>query len=84
MENKQKVAITESSSGIAQHEDAVLKASMQFFAEEILPYFNIKGKVVSFGPTEIVQLELHKQFQILFHKYIFLLKLKDYNKHHLF
>ena len=63
MENKQKVAITESSSGIAQHEDAVLKASMQFFADEILPYFNIEGKVVSFGPTEIVQLELHKQFQ---------------------
>ena len=64
MEKKNKDTLPESpSSGIVQHEDAVLKASMQFFAEEILPYFNIEGKVVSFGPTEIVQLELHKQFQ---------------------
>lgn len=64
MEKKNKDALPESPSpGIAQHEDAVLKASMQFFAEEILPYFKIEGKVVSFGPTEIVQLELHKQFQ---------------------
>ena len=39
------------SSGIQQHEDAVLKTSMQFFADELLPYFNIKGKVVSFAPT---------------------------------
>ena len=48
-------------SGIQQHEDAVLKTSMQFFAEELLPYFNIKGKVVSFAPTELVHLDLQKQ-----------------------
>ncbi len=63
MEKKHKDTLPESPSGIVQHEDAVLKASMQFFAEEILPYFKIEGKVVSFGPTEIVHLELHKQFQ---------------------
>ena len=51
------------SSGIQQHEDAVLKTSMQFFAEELLPYLKIKGKVVSFAPTELVHLELQKLFQ---------------------
>lgn len=50
-------------SGIQQHEDAVLKTSMQFFADELLPYLNIKGKVVSFAPTELVHLELQKLFQ---------------------
>ena len=64
MEKKKQDTITMSStSNIVQHEDAVLKASMQFFAEEILPYLGIEGKVISFGPTEIVHLELHKQFQ---------------------
>ena len=50
-------------SGIQQHEDAVLKTSMQFFAEDLFPYFGIKGKVVSFAPTELVHLELQKLFQ---------------------
>lgn len=45
-------------SSIQQHEDAVLKTSMQFFAEELLPYLKIKGKAVSFAPTELVHLEL--------------------------
>ena len=36
---------------------------MQFFADELLPYLNIKGKVVSFAPTELVHLELQKLFQ---------------------
>lgn len=46
-----------------QIEDAALKTTMQFFADELLPYFNIKGKVVGFGPTELVRLELQKLFQ---------------------
>ena len=50
-------------SGIWQHEDAVLKTSMHFFAEELFPYFGIQGKVVSFAPTELVHLELQKLFQ---------------------
>ena len=50
-------------SDIRQHEDGVLKTSMQFFAEELLPYFNVEGKVVSFAPTELVHLELQKLFQ---------------------
>lgn len=48
---------------VYQHEDAVLKTSMQFFAEELLPYLGIGGKVVSFAPTELVHLELQKLFQ---------------------
>lgn len=51
------------SSGIQQHEDAVLKICMQFFAEDLFPYLNIQGKVVSFAPTELVHLELQKLFQ---------------------
>lgn len=47
-------------SGIQQHEDAALKISMQFFADELLPYFGIEGKVVAFAPTELVHLELKK------------------------
>lgn len=46
-----------------QREDAVLKTTMQFFAEELLPFFHIDGKVVGFGPTELVHLELQKLFE---------------------
>lgn len=46
-----------------QIEDAALKTTMQFFADELLPYFDIEGKVVGFGPTELVRLELQKLFQ---------------------
>ena len=64
MEKKNKTMLSQyQSSDIGQHEDAVLKMSMQFFADELLPYFNIKGKVVSFAPTELVHLELQKLFQ---------------------
>ena len=48
---------------VQQHEDAILKTSMQFFAEEMLPYFGIEGKVASFAPTELVHLEIKKQYQ---------------------
>ena len=64
MEKKNETMLSEyQSSNVGQHEDAVLKTSMQFFADELLPYFNIKGKVVSFAPTELVHLELQKLFQ---------------------
>ena len=64
MEKKNKKELPEYvGSSIGQHEDAVLKTSMQFFAEELLPYLGIEGKVVSFAPTEIVHLELQKLFQ---------------------
>ena len=46
-----------------QAEDAALKTTMQFFADELLPYFHIEGKVIGFGPTELVRLELQKLFQ---------------------
>ena len=50
-------------SSYTQQEDASLKISMQFFADELLPYLGIKGKVVAFAPTELVHLELQKLFQ---------------------
>lgn len=46
-----------------QHEDIALKLSTQFFAQELLPYFGIGGKVVAIAPTELVQIELHRQNQ---------------------
>lgn len=46
-----------------QHEDIALKLSTQFFAQELLPYLGIDGKVVAIAPTELVQIELHRQNQ---------------------
>lgn len=46
-----------------QHEDAVLKLSAQFFAAEIFPYLKIEGKVVGIAPTELVQVEIYRQYQ---------------------
>ena len=50
-------------SAVQQHEDAALKTSMQFFAKELLPYFNIEGDVVAFAPTELIQLDISRLFQ---------------------
>ncbi len=50
-ENIEKVPVTEEkenaggNSVIQQHEDTALKTAMAFFADELLPYFGIKGKV---------------------------------------
>ena len=54
---------TKEENDVYQHEDGVLKAASKFFADEMLSYFNIEGKVVGFAPTEEVILELHKMFQ---------------------
>ena len=46
-----------------QHEDVALKVATLFFGQELLPRFGITGKVVGIAPTELVQIELHKQNQ---------------------
>ncbi len=46
-----------------QHEDAALKVTMWFFAEELLPYFGIREKVAGFAPTESVSFQISKQYQ---------------------
>ena len=46
-----------------QVEDAALKTMVQFFGDELLPYFHIEGEVDHIGPTEIVHLELKKLHQ---------------------
>lgn len=46
-----------------QVEDAALKTMVQFFGDELLPYFHIEGEVDHIGPTEIVHLELKKLYQ---------------------
>lgn len=53
----------ELSDELQQQEDAALKVAMQAFAEELLPYLGIQGKVIGIAPTEIVHLELKKLFQ---------------------
>lgn len=52
-----------SGSNVSQHEAAALKVMMQFFADEILPFLGISGKVVSIAPTESIYLELKKQYE---------------------
>ena len=46
-----------------QQEDAALKASMQFFAEELLPLLGIQKKAIAIAPTELVHLDLKKLYQ---------------------
>ena len=54
-ENIEKVPVTEEkenaggNSAIQQHEDTALKTAMAFFADELLPYFGIEGKVAGSG-----------------------------------
>lgn len=53
----------ENLSHAVQHEDAAMKAMMQFFADELLEYFGIEGKAVSAAPTESIYLELKKLYE---------------------
>lgn len=46
-----------------QQEDAALKISMNFFADELLPYLGIEGRVIAIAPTESVHLQVKKLFQ---------------------
>lgn len=46
-----------------QHEDAALKTMMRFFADEVLPFLGIDGKVVGLGTTELVRLEVKKFYE---------------------
>lgn len=58
-----KTLCPENPSDIHQQEDAALKTCMQFFADELLPYLGIKGRVITFAPTELIHLDLKKLFQ---------------------
>lgn len=60
---KQKNQESNATSSSVQHEDVVLKTSMNFFADILLPYFKIEGKVVAFAPTELIHLDVQKLFQ---------------------
>lgn len=62
-EEKVEKAQEKEPSKASQQEDAVLKTTIHFFAEEMLPYFNIQGKVKGIAPTELVYLELKKLYQ---------------------
>ncbi|MBQ2901260.1 MAG: hypothetical protein IJE49_05375 [Agathobacter sp.] len=46
-----------------QAEDAALKVMHDYFAEVLLPYWNIPGIVDHVAPTESIYLELRKQYQ---------------------
>ncbi len=46
-----------------QHEDAALKTVFLYFAEELLPYFGIRQKVVGAAATELVKLDLEKFYE---------------------
>ena len=61
---KEEISVTkEEKSSVYQHEDAIMKSMMQFFANELLPYLGIHEKVIGIAPTESTILEFHKYFQ---------------------
>lgn len=63
MEFLEKVFAEENENKTWQHEDAVMKTMMNFFADELLPYLKIEGKAVAVAPTELVHIELKKLYQ---------------------
>lgn len=63
MEEKREEVFEQLEKSVVQHEDAALKTMMQFFAEELLPIWNIEGKVKAFAPTELVHLDITKLYQ---------------------
>lgn len=62
-ENEKTKEVGEVAFKASQHEDAALKTAMHFFAEELLLFWGIEGKVVGFAPTEQVHLEIQKLYQ---------------------
>ena len=52
MGNERKKCVQKTKKQAAQHEDAAMKVVMQYFAEDLLPYWGIHGKVKSIAPTE--------------------------------
>ena len=62
-DKKQKKDLANVGSQNTQQEDAAMKTLALFFAEELFPLVNIKGKVKRVAPTEIVHLELKKMYQ---------------------
>ena len=54
---------THNTNDYSQQEDAALKTAMQFFATDLLPFFQISGSVKGIAPTELISLELKKLFQ---------------------
>lgn len=43
-------------------EDSILKLASEMFAEQLVPYFGIQAKVVSAVPTELVTLNISRQY----------------------
>ena len=62
-DEKQKKELANVRGQNAQHEDAAMKTLALFFAEELFPLLDIKGKVKRVAHTEIVHLELKKLYQ---------------------
>ena len=48
---------------VQQQEDTALKTAIRFFADELMPYLGIKGKVRGYAPTETIHLELKRFMQ---------------------
>ena len=55
--------ISETKEKISKHEDVALKATAEFFINEIMPALEIEGKVVASLATEGIVLNLKKGFQ---------------------
>ena len=55
--------VKQKQTGANQIEDSVMKTMVRFFADEMLPYLGIKGKVKMIAPTEEIHMEIKRLYE---------------------
>ena len=55
--------VKQKQTGANQIEDSVMKTMVRFFADELLPYLGIKGKVKMIAPTEEIHMEIKRLYE---------------------
>lgn len=55
--------VKQKKSSANQIEDSVMKTMVRFFADELLPYLGIKGKVKMIAPTEEIHMEIKRLYE---------------------
>ena len=55
--------VKQKQTGANQIEDSVMKTMVRFFADEMLPYLGIKGKVKMIAPTEEIHMEIKRVYE---------------------
>lgn len=55
--------VKQKQTGANMIEDSVMKTMVRFFADEMLPYLGIKGKVKMIAPTEEIHMEIKRLYE---------------------